>query len=238
MKYNIAIVEDEKAACDALKEQIAEFSKRNKDAEFEVTHYPSAVDFLGKPFDKFDLIFLDIEMPGINGIEAAKKIRKKNEDIMIVFVTNMAQYALESYEVHAYDFILKPVNYDSFSIKFERCVNALAHKLMKKEIVLVYGTSKRKVDVGDITFIESSNHNVIVHFLDGEFRMRSTLASFEKQLRGCHFVYCNACYLVNLKWVKELKGDIIIVGDSELRISHLKKPSFLSEFAKYIGGTV
>ena len=114
----------------------------------------------------------------------------------------------------------------------------MAHKLMKKEIVLVYGTSKRKVDVGDITFIESSNHNVIVHFLDGEFRMRSTLASFEKQLRGCHFVYCNACYLVNLKWVKELKGDIIIVGDSELRISHLKKPSFLSEFAKYIGGTV
>ncbi len=238
MKYNIAIVEDEKAARAALEEQIAEFAKRNKNAEFEVTHYPNAVDFLNKPFDKFDLIFLDIEMPEINGIEAAKKIRKKNEDIMIVFVTNMAQYALESYEVHAYDFILKPVNYDSFSIKFERCVNALAHKLMKKEIVLVYGTAKRKVDVGDITFIESSNHNVIVHFIGGEFRMRSTLASFEKQLRGCHFVYCNACYLVNLKWVKELKGDIIIVGDSELRISHLKKPSFLSEFAKYIGGTV
>ena len=237
MKYNVAIVEDEQGAYDALKKQIDEYQKRNKNVEFDVTHYLNATEFLDKPFDKFDLIFLDIEMPGINGIEAAKKKRKKNEDIMIVFVTNMAQYALESYEVHAYDFILKPVNYDSFSIKFERCVNALSHKLMKKEIVLAYGTSKRKVDVVDITFIESSNHNVIVHFLGGEFRMRSTLASFEKQLRGCHFVYCNACYLVNLKWVKELKGDIIIVGDSELRISHLKKPSFLSEFAKYIGGT-
>lgn len=238
MKYNVVIVEDEQGAYDALKKQIDEYQKRNKNVEFDVTHYLNATEFLDKPFDGFDLIFLDIEMPGISGIEAARKIRKTNEDVMIVFVTNMAQYALESYDVHAYDFILKPVNYDSFSIKFERCVNALSHKLLKREIVLAYGTNKKKVDIGDITFIESSNHNVIVHFKGGEFRMRTTLASFEKQLKGCHFVYCNACYLVNLKWVKELKGDSVVVDNSELRISHLKKPMFLSEFAKYIGGTV
>ena len=238
MKYNVVIVEDEQGAYDALKKQIDEYQKRNKNVEFDVTHYLNATEFLDKPFDGFDLIFLDIEMPGISGIEAARKIRKTNEDVMIVFVTNMAQYALESYDVHAYDFILKPVNYDSFSIKFERCVNALSHKLLKREIVLAYGTNKKKVDIGDITFIESSNHNVIVHFKGGEFRMRTTLASFEKQLKGCHFVYCNACYLVNLKWVKELKGDSIVVDNSELRISHLQKPMFLSEFAKYIGGTV
>ncbi len=238
MIINIAIVEDEQSACNNLKNLIAEYEKNSTDLELKVTHFPDALEFAQKESFDFDLIFLDIQMPNINGMDVARAVRKKNGDLMIVFVTNMAQYALESYEVHAYDFILKPVDYDSFSLKFERCINSLKHRLEKREIVLVSGGNKRIVEVGDITYVEVINHNVVVHLTDGEFRMRGTMKSMEQQLRGCHFVYCNACYLVNLKWVKQLKGDYVVVGKDELRISHLKKPAFLQEFAKYIGGTV
>ncbi len=238
MILNIAIIEDEQAACAALKEQISEYGKRNAGYEFHVTHYSNPLEFLKKTDGGYDLIFLDIQMPELSGMETARRIRRKDDNVMIVFVTNMAQYALESYEVHAYDFILKPVDYDSFALKFARCLNSLSHKLIKKEIVLVSGTVKRIAEVGDITYIEANNHNVVVHFADDEFRMRGTMRGMENELRGCHFAYCNACYLVNLKWVKELKGDLVVVHKSELRISHLKKPAFLSEFARYIGGTV
>lgn len=238
MILNIAVIEDEVSAFDTLKQMIDKYEENSEGFDFKVTHFTNPITFLENSESVYDLIFLDIQMPDVNGMETAKKIRERGDDVMIVFVTNMAQYALESYEVHAYDFILKPVEYDSFALKFSRCLNNLEHKLNKKEIVLTYGTTKRKVGVGDITYVEVSNHNVIVHLTDGEFRMRGSMRTMEEQLRGCHFVYCNACYLVNLKWVKGLKGDYVVVDKSELRISHLKKPAFLSEFAKYIGGTV
>lgn len=237
MIINIAVVEDEEPASEALIKNISEYESKNEKFKFKVTRFAAATEFLKNP-GGYDLIFMDIEMPEINGMEASRKIRETDDGVMIVFVTNMAQYALESYEVHAYDFILKPVEYDSFALKFARCLNNLSHKLEKKEIALVSGGNKRIVNVADITYVEVSNHNIIVHMTDGDFRMRGTMGSMENQLRGCHFVYCNACYLVNLKWVKELKGDFVVVHKSELRISHLKKPAFLSEFAKYIGGTV
>ena len=238
MVINIAIIEDEQAAYDALVKQIDAYEKSNDGFTFNVTGFDDPLKFLEKESGAYDLIFLDIQMPTLNGMDTARAIRQKDDEVMIVFVTNMAQYALESYEVHAYDFILKPVEYDSFALKFSRCLNSLGHRLIKKEIVLNYGGNKRIVNVADITYVESSNHNVIVHLVSGEFKMRGTIRGMEEQLRGCHFAYCNACYLVNLKWVKELKVDCVVVGDSELRISHLKKPSFLAEFAKYIGGTV
>lgn len=238
MVLNIAIVEDEQSACDTLKKLIADYEKNNGGFEFNVAHFSDAAAFSDRESYDFDLIFLDIQMPNANGMDVARAIRKKNGDIMIVFVTNMAQYALESYEVHAYDFILKPLDYDSFALKFARCLNSLSHKLSKREIVLTSGSNKLVAEVRDILFVEVLNHNVIVHLTNGEFRMRGTMRGMEQQLRGCHFVQCNACYLVNLKWVKELKGDYVVVGEERLRISHLKKPAFLSEFAKYIGGTV
>lgn len=78
---------------------------------------PTRLDFLAAFDGKYDAVFFDIQLPGITGIEAAKRLRKIDDKVMVVFVTNMANYALESYEVHAFDFILKPLIYDQFFYK-------------------------------------------------------------------------------------------------------------------------
>lgn len=238
MVFHVAVVDDEKSCADVLSAFIARYESENSDNVFRVSQFLRADDFLSSFRKGFDVVFLDIQMPGMNGMDVARKIRQQDENAILVFVTNMAQYALESYEVHAYDFVVKPVSYESFSMKFARIVNGLRHRHKEEEITLVSGQSRRRVLIADITYIEVSNHNLIVHLTTGEYRMRGTISEMERKLAGYHFLRCNSCYLVNLAHVWELKGDYVVVGESELRISHLKKPAFLSEFAKYIGGSI
>ncbi len=110
----IAIVEDEPVASETLKNMIIKFMAENAaSAEFDVAEFSDAETFLDN-FREYEVIFLDIQMGGMSGMDAAREIRKRNEKVLIVFVTNMAQYAVESYEVEAYDFILKPLSYGNF----------------------------------------------------------------------------------------------------------------------------
>ena len=116
----IAIVEDEPVASETLKNMIIKFMSENVvSAEFDIAEFSDAETFLGN-FSEYEVIFLDIQMSGMSGMDAAREVRKRNEKVLIVFVTNMAQYAVESYEVEAYDFILKPLSYGNFFMKFRR----------------------------------------------------------------------------------------------------------------------
>lgn len=238
MTVRIAVVEDEKKEFERLREMIETFASENRGMDFEFSYFPSGRSFLSQYRTQWNLIFLDIQMPGLNGMELAKAIRKKDEKVMLVFITNMAQYAIKGYDVQAYDFILKPLDYTSFSMKFERICNNLKHNFFEAYICLAFGGAKRQVKVSEITYIEVINHNLVVHLLDGEYKIRGTMTDMEKRLSQYHFVRCNACYLVNLKYVRELRGDYVVVDKSDLRISHLKKSQFCGELAKYLGDSI
>ena len=238
MTVRIAVVEDEKKEFERLREMIETFASENRGMDFEFSYFPSGHSFLSQYRTQWNLIFLDIQMPGLNGMDLSKAIREKDRKVMLVFITNMAQYAIEGYDVQAYDFILKPLDYASFSMKFERICNSLKHNFSEAYIYLAFGGVKRQVKVSEITYIEVINHNLVVHLYDGEYRIRGTMTDMEKRLSQYHFMRCNACYLVNLKYVRELRGDYVVVDKSELRISHLKKSQFCGELAKYLGDSI
>ena len=128
----IAIVDDEQEERDSLQECFEQFQKENA-IKLEIKTYCSGDVFLQQFDASYDLICLDIDMDGTNGIDTAKKIRQKDKEVLIFFVTNMAQMAIRGYEVRALDFIIKPVNYYSFAMKLLNAYEELDKQDMQGE---------------------------------------------------------------------------------------------------------
>lgn len=237
MIWKMAIVEDEPDAADRLTGMIERYRTENCPSdEYKISVFSGAYDFLAKK-ETYDVIFLDIQMEGMNGMQVAREIRKYDENVLILFVTNMAQYAVESYDVRAYDFILKPLTYGNFFMKFRRVLKALAHKENDCYVTLSSRFEQRRVSVNDIIYVEVSKHDLSFHTADGDMHMTGTMADWESRLAPYHFVRCNTYLLVNLGYVTRIYGDEVTVGGKILRVSRSKKQQLMNEFAKYMGGS-
>lgn len=176
-------------------------------------------------------------MPGINGIDAAKELREIDESVTLIFVTNMANLAVKGYEVEALDFIIKPVKYDSFAMKMDRAMKVVKGK-KSVDISIRVDRSLKIISASKITYIEVIHHTLVYHTQEGVIKSRGTLEVLEKQLEKENFVRCNACYLVNMKYITEVSGDDVMVAGCTIKISRAKKKSFMQAFTNYLGNTV
>lgn len=234
----VAIVDDNGEDQNTLQDCLQRFSIESE-RSFEVKVYNNAVDFLEGYDASADIIFMDIEMPQIDGMRAAKKIRELDKEVVIIFVTNFVQYAMNGYEVNAFDFILKPIRYTNFIMMLKRVVNVLEHKRKDYSVNLFLKNGMARVYVSDIVYIEVINHEVIFHMVQREeIKLRGTLTSWAEKLSDKHFVLCNSCYLINLKYVQNINKDEVSVGGYTLKISQSKRKDFLVEVAKYFGGSI
>lgn len=229
----VAIVEDEKEAADKLRAYVERYGEE-KGEEIRAEYFDNAVSFLTDYRADFDVVFLDIEMPLLDGMTAAEKLRALDPYVLIVFVTNMQQYAIKGYSVGALDFIVKPVTYYGFASLMNKAVRALKTK-EEREIVIRVSGSVRRIPVSRILYVEVARHRLTYHSEDGNYEAWGSLNELESELPPDLFSRCNACYLVNLKHVKAVDGDDATVGDDVLRISHLRKKTFMSDLAKYLG---
>ena len=234
--YRICIVEDDPTTSATLDEYLHRYAD-NHNVKVETKRFANAFDFLESFSSDADAIFFDIEMPGMNGMEAAKKIREKDAFVTIVFVTNLAQYAIEGYSVDALDFILKPLHYDAMELKFDRIFNELSHHEKEETLTVIRKGNVQVIKISQIEYVEISNHNLIYHLNKGEITTWGSLSSVSEKLSPHHFVLANACYLVNLQYVRGIEGNDVVVGANRLPISKSKRKAFLSELAMYFGGT-
>ena len=233
----VTILEDEPKVSAQLVQYLHQYGEQNG-LEFHIETYSNGDQLLKNYKADADVLFLDIQVPGISGMEVARQVRKNHKDVVIVFVTNLQQYAIEGYEVNAFDFILKPLDYTGFSLKLQRISNEVAHKADGRSITLNIRQGIRKIPVASILYIEVQNHDLILH-LDGEdLRIRRTMSSMQQELEPYYFSRCNACYLVNLSRIQEIRKGSVYIGDATLPISKQKNKSFLEDVAKYLGGSV
>lgn len=232
----VAIVEDEKEYIDQIKNYIERYQEEY-DQEIKISIFKDGSEILENYQPDYEIILFDIEMPNINGMQAAKKIREQDKDVVLVFITNMAQYAINGYEVGALDFILKPINYSTFRVRFTRAIGRVI-KRESGEILLNLTDGMKKLDTKQIYYVDVQNRMLHYHTEIGEFVVRGTLQNAENELKSYHFVKCNHWYLVNLKHVSEIKKNIAIVAGNELEISRRNKSIFLEALADYIGGNV
>ena len=125
--YHIAIVEDEIEYQEQLKEYLKTYQAEHN-LEFQVSVYNDGAEILEGYSPRFDIILLDIEMPKVNGMDAAEQIRTMDESVVLMFITNMASYAIRGYGVGALDFVMKPINYYTFSMKMTRALKRVKQK--------------------------------------------------------------------------------------------------------------
>ena len=232
--YRIAVVDDDREFSAKLREYLEQYAKEN-DETFEIEVFYDGAEILKDYTPRYELILLDIEMPVVNGMEAAQKIREMDESVVLMFITNMAQYAIHGYSVGALDFVMKPISYYPFSMKIKRALK----RVQKKEIPTILLTTSdgvKRLKVSQIYYVEIQGHMLHYYTEEGEFVMRGTLSSVEKMLPSSLFVKCNHWYLVNLMHVTEVRKNTTVVGSFELEVSRRNRAGFLKALAEHMGG--
>lgn len=228
-----SIVEDDAAT----REQLNSFIEKYAAAcglGIDVDAYSSATDFLKAYKGGRDIVFMDIDLPGLNGMEAVRKLRKSDDKVIVIFVTNLAHYAVGGYEVGAFDFIVKPVGYYNFAMKLRRALKRL-YVMRGREVWVTTRQGKKLINVSELKYVEVMKH-VITYHLKGETVVASgTLKGVCESLEGLPFALCNRCYLVNLAFVTEINGNFVHVGGEQLQISIPRRKEFLRCFNDYLG---
>lgn len=233
----IAIVEDEESYRNTLCEYLRKYETETEE-EIHISVFTDGDEIVENYAAKFDIILMDIEMQFMNGMEAARKIRESDTSVIIIFITNMAQYAIQGYEVDALDYVLKPISYFAFSQRIKRAVGRMK-KREEHYINIVSKNRVNKVAVSEIGWIESEGHRLTYHAKDQVYE--STLHSMkeiEKQLEDYNFYRCNKGYLVNLAHVKAIRDGWAILTNGQVMISRAKKSDFQKALTTYAGETV
>lgn len=231
---HIAIAEDDAACVQQLQQYLAVFSKEYSQ-ELEVSVYGDGQALLDHYHSQFDLLLLDIEMPIMDGMSTAQQIRASDSRVIIVFITNMAQYAIRGYQVDALDYILKPISYFAFSQRLNRAIGRIPSKESYSIIISVRGGSKR-LDAKDIYYVESQGHSLIFHTTQGDFITTGTMKDVESKLTKWGFFRCNKGYLVALGHVDGIIDGCAVINGTRLLISRARKNEFMDALTNYISG--
>lgn len=233
----IAIVEDEESYRKILSEYLEKYSRETGD-EIHISAFTDGDEIVENYTAKYDIILMDIEMQFMNGMDAARKIREADTSVIIIFITNMAQYAIQGYEVDALDYVLKPISYFAFSQKIQRAVGRMK-KREEHYINIVSKSGVNKVAVSEIGWIESEGHRLIYHAKDQVYESTlNSLKELENELKDYNFFRCNKGYLVNLAHVRAIRDGWAILTNGQVMISRAKKMEFQKALTAYAGETV
>jgi DNA-binding LytR/AlgR family response regulator len=230
----LAIVEDEVRVQEQLKSYVLQYYQ-GRTNEVEISLFSDGDEILEDYSASYDVIFLDIQMKHLDGMDTAQRIRERDEDVYLVFITNLANYAIRGYSVNALDFVLKPVNYLMLRQLLIRVEHLLAQK-PKRYITLPTETGLTRIDVSQIEYVETEGHAVCIYTEQETFHLRQSMKSVEEMLADYGFFRCNSCYLVNLRHVERIENGVAIVHGKPLAISRPRHKAFMEALTKYLGG--
>ena len=231
--YSVAIVDDEIVFSDQLAGMLHRWQETHGE-ELSVTCFQDGIDIAEDFKSKWDIIFLDIQMKLLDGLETARRIRACDSDVILIFVTTMGQYAINGYEVDAFDYILKPLEYSRFELRMNKAIKEAEKKKAHSFVYLKKYSDMVKVSTDDILYIEVNGHTLIYTTTDGTFERRAKISDAEAELSGLPFSRCSLSYLVNLKRIDRMSKDSVFISGNELPISRNRKKEFLQAFTDYL----
>lgn len=220
----IGIVDDEKQERDQLKQALARFGAENG-TELNVQEFDGAAVYLAAQDRDFDILYLDIDMPQMSGMELAEKIRETDQDVILIFCTNLQQFALNGYSVGALGFIVKPIQWYSFHMYLTRALKVLQKRAGQKtappHIVVKDGTVTRLLDAAEIAYVEVRQHDLLYNLCGGDgkteiIKNRGSMQEIAAQLTPYGFVRCSASYLVNLRCITAVSRMNVYIGGAAL----------------------
>lgn len=233
----IAIVEDERSSIAQLQGYLQRYQHERGSAadDIKVSVFTDGDQLMDYYRPKYDMIFMDVQMERLDGLTTAKLIRRQDPEVIIIFISNLAQYATYGYTVDALDYLLKPISYFAFSQRLDRAFDRL-RKRKKHYLTITAKGEMRKLDVSEIRYVESQNHTLIIHTRQEKIAIRGTMREAEEKLGGHGFVRCNKGYLLNLEHVDAVRSGCAIVGEDSLLISRGRENAFLKQLTNYLAG--
>ena len=235
--FRIAIAEDTENARFQLQQYLDRFA-RESGCSFDVEIYPDGREIVEHYRPGFDILLMDIEMPQLDGMKAARILREKDPDVAIVFVTNLVQYAVQGYEVEALDFIVKPLSWETFDFRMKRILGRLRRNRAeaREGVTLNPEGGMVLLPFADITYVEINHHTLTWHTLRSSYEVRGTISDAERQLEGHGFCRSNQCYLINLRFVTGIREEEVLLGGEALRISRSRKKDLMRAITEYNAG--
>lgn len=234
---SIAIIDD----CEDDRKLLTGYCEKyqaEKGISLKIHEFSSGLNFIEDYEPIYDAIFLDISMPHMNGMDVARKLREKDETVTLIFLTSLAKYAVEGYEVNARMFLLKPLSYLRLSIEMDKILQ-IQKQQEQNSLVLNTGDGVMRILTKEVYFLQSDKHYVVFHTEHGNIRVRGRLSDFEKMLDENHFIRCNNSCVVHLDYIRKINSELIeMMDNSTVSISRSHKKDFLNCFAKSLGGII
>lgn len=234
----VALVEDSREEADALRGHLERYG-RAKDIGMTVACFANAMEFMDAR-QVYDLVFLDIDLPGISGMELAGLIRTYDAEVALIFVTNLAQFAVRGYEVNALDFVLKPVSYFNFAMRMDKVMRLMRRK-SDGHVVVETREQTHVVAFDDLVYVAVSNHKLSfrVRGVDGLLGSRGSLKVMEARLADGPFVLISSSCLVNMNYVRSYRGtSLLLTNGEELYFSRPKRREATEKIAAFFGGSI
>lgn len=229
----IAVVEDDPIYMNQLREYLTRYQQESGE-KCQVTCFTDGDEIALNYRAEYDIILMDVEMRFMDGMTAAGEIRRKDSEVVIIFITNMPQYAIRGYAVDALDYVLKPISYYAFSQRIDRALSRMQHRRKRHFLNVNTKDGVQRLELSHICFVEVDGRKLLYHTVDGPVPASGSMREAETALAGKSFFRCNKGYLVNLEHVSGVKGDNALVGGEEVQISRSKKKAFLDALNDYI----
>lgn len=232
--FRIAMIDDNEIYLKHLQNNLDRYAKEHN-CEFLVCSYTHAADFLADYAPNYDIIFMDVVMQELDGMAAAARIRKIDDKVNIIFVTNYGQYAIRGYEVRAFAYIIKPFLYGNFALTMDK-VLWHCRTMEDQHFTLQTPNGIIRCPISKLLYIESKEHYLIFHTVNQDIRKRGKLSEVEDYWKKKGFCRCGVSFLVNLRCILKIENQsILLTSGEQLSISRRYKNEFLSGFAAFVG---
>ena len=228
----IALVDDDANYREELIRYLEQY-ERESGEKFSITAFSDGDEILDGYTASYDIILMDIAMEFVDGMETAERIREMDSEAVIIFITNMPQYAMKGYRVDALDYVLKPLSYYAFSQRIDRALTRMRRRNRKYFTIAVKGGVK-KLDVSQIIYVEVQDHDIFYHTTAEVLLSKGKLAEVEEQLDPKQFFRCGKSHLVNLEFVNGVQNGDVQVGDTVIRVSRSRRKALLDALNDYI----
>lgn len=228
----VALVEDDATYRQELTDYLNRFARESGE-HFSITPFTDGAEITEGYTADYDIILMDIAMSFMDGMSAAEAIRQVDDEVVIIFLTSMPQYAMKGYSVNALDYVLKPISYFALSQRIQRALDRMRRRV-QKYISIPFKGGMRKLAVSQIAYVEVQDHNLTYHTAGEALTAKGTLSEAEDLLGADSFFRCSKCYLVNLEYVDGVDNNYILIGGDRIQVSRARKKALLDALNDYI----